>query len=271
MNVTLLAAGFGAVIDSIRLDEVGPDDDLRLQSALLEHGLLVIRGQDLTPEAHVAASRLFGELESFHPAPGQIPGLPQIFRLASRSGEGHLDVGRYWHSDGSFREMPTPISIWHTVETPNGAGATLFTDLRQAWRDLPDYLQTQLASTQTLHRNGVLHPLLMSHPYTGDKGLYLNVGLTSSIVGYTSEKANELIAMLDRHLSRQSTIYQHDWLPGDVVIADNFRVAHKATVTTSEFRRVLDRTTVAAGTAYQRYLKTLAPEMVGASEEPSLR
>ena len=254
MKITPMATGFGAVIDGIRLDQPGPHDNLLLQSALLEYGLLVIRDQDLTPEQHVAATTLFGELESFQPAPGQIPGLPQVFRLASRSGEGHRDVGHYWHSDGSFREAPTPISMWHTVETPEQGGATLFTDLHMAWRDLGDTMQQQLAAVQTRHRNGVLHPLLMPHPITGENGLYLNVGLTSAIVGHTAEQARDLISLIDRHLSRPAAVYQHDWRPGDVVVADNFRVAHKATVITSTFRRVLDRTTVLAGTAFRHHL-----------------
>ena len=255
MNISTITTGFGAVIEGVNLNQPQPGDEIVLQKALLEHGVLVIRGQSLTPEQHVAASGLFGELESFRAAPGQVPGLPQIFRLASRSGEGHLDVGRYWHSDGSFREEPTPISIWHTVEMPEEGGATLFTDLREAWRDLSADAKRQLAPIQTLHRNGVMHPLVMPHPYTGENGLYFNVGLTSEIVGQTPEQASEFVGMLDRHLSRLGAVYQHDWRPGDVVVADNFRVAHKATVITSKFRRVLDRTTIAAGTAYRAYLE----------------
>lgn len=253
LNITPIGGSFGAIIDGLRLDRPAPGDALLLQQALLDYGVLVIRGQELTPAQHVAATRLFGEPETFHPGPGQIDGLPEVFRLASRSGEGYLDVGRYWHSDGSFRAVPTPISFWHTVETPAQGGATLFTDLRQVWRDLGDGMQRQLAGVETLHRNGVVHPLRMAHPVTGAHGLYLNVGLTSAVVGHTPDQARALVGLLDRQLSRPEVVYQHDWRPGDVVVADNLRVAHKATVVTAAVRRVLDRTTVAAGTAFKAY------------------
>ena len=88
MNILPLPGGFGAVIEDVRLDTANDPAALarQLQAALLEHGLLVIRGQQLTPAGHVAASTLFGQLETFPHAPGQIEGVPQIFRLASRTG-----------------------------------------------------------------------------------------------------------------------------------------------------------------------------------------
>lgn len=252
MTITPLGTGFGAVIDGVRLDAPSAQLDVRLQAALLEHGLLVIRDQHLTPEQHVQASTLFGELETFPPAPGQIAGLPQVFRLASRVNEGYRDVGRYWHSDGSFRTRPTPISIWHSVAVPEQGGDTLFTDLREAYRVLSDEEKGMAREVQTFHRNGVQHPLVKVHPHTGEAALYLNVALTAAIANMDTREAGELIAHVDTHLSRPGAVYRHEWRPGDVVVADNLRVAHRATVTAPEFRRVLDRTTIAAGTAFAK-------------------
>lgn len=254
MNITPLSGSFGAVVDNVDLSRATADETLQLQTALLAFGLLVVRDQELTPQQHVDATRLFGEPETFHPGAGQIRGLPEVFRLASRSGEGYLDVGRYWHSDGSFREDPTPISMWHTIETPEGAGATLFTDLGLALHDLAPAMRREIATVRTLHRNGVVHPLVMRHPVTGQENLYLNVGLTSSVANRSADEARTLIDGLDQHMSRPVAMYQHDWRPGDVVIADNYRVAHKATAITAASHRVLDRTTVAAGTAFKQYL-----------------
>lgn len=252
MNITPLSTGFGAVIDGVRLDAPGAQLDAQLQAALLEHGLLVIRDQNLTPEQHVQASALFGELETFPHAPGQIAGLPQVFRLASRANEGHRDVGRYWHSDGSFRAQPTPISIWHSVAVPEQGGDTLFTDLREAYRVLSDEEKGMAREVLTFHRNGVQHSLVKEHPHTGEPALYINVALTAAIANMGTREAGELIGHLDTHLSRPGAVYRHEWRPGDVVVADNLRVAHQATVTTPEFRRVLDRTTIAAGTAFAK-------------------
>lgn len=93
-----------------------------------------------------------------------------------------------------------------------------------------------------------------AQPFTGENGPYLDPGLTSGLVGHGDARAAALIDPVDRRLSRPATAYRHDWRPGDVVIVDNFRVAHKATVPTSALRLVVDRTTVEAGTAYRRYL-----------------
>jgi taurine dioxygenase len=265
LNIIPLEHSFGAVIDNIRLDIPDEHLDAQLQAALLEYGLLIIRDQQLAPQQQVVASALFGALEIFPHAPGQIRGLPQIFRLASRSGEGYRDVGRYWHSDGSFRANPTPISIWHSIDVPEQGGDTLFTDLREAYRVLSDEEKCTARGVQTFHRNGVQHPLVMLHPITGKPALYINVGLTSAIADMDIRQAGELIKHLDTHLSRPGAVYGHVWQPGDVVVADNLRVAHQATVTPPEFRRVLDRTTIAAGTAYSKVQAALTePELASA-------
>lgn len=90
-------------------------------------------------------------------------------------------------------------------------------------------------------------------PFTGKNGLYLDPGLTSGLVGHNDARAAALIDPVDRRLWRPATAYRHDWRPGDVVIADNFRVTHRATVPTSALRRLLERTTVEGGTAHRRY------------------
>lgn len=252
MNITPLRAGFGAEITDIDLATLTDEgaDTAALRTALLEHGLLVVRGQQLSPQQQVAASGLFGPLEVFPPTASQVPGLPQIFRVASRPVDGHVEVGRYWHSDGSFRTVPTPISIWQSVVEPERGGETLFTDLRAAWRTLPPALQEEVAKLQSMHRNGVLHPLAMPHPRTGEISLYLNVGLTAAIVGYPAAQAQALIGRLDAHYSRDGASYAHQWRAGDVVIADNLRVGHRATAIDLSQQRILNRTTVQGGAAF---------------------
>lgn len=251
-SLATLPAGFGAEIRQLDLNTISDTDADRLRAALLEHGLLVVRGQTLTPAGQVAASRLFGELETFPPNAGQVPGVPEIFRVASRSGEGYVDVGRYWHSDGSFRAEPTPISIWHSVVQPERDGDTLFTDLRAAYDALPAPIKDDIAPLSTLHRNGAIHKMALTHPGTGDTVLYLNVGLTSGIAGLPPTQGRMMVEAIDRHLSRAGSTYRHQWLPGDFVVADNYRVAHKATPIGRDQQRILDRTTVSSDGVFWR-------------------
>lgn len=249
MKVSPLAVGFGAVIEGIDLKNLHIGVAQELQDAVLEHGLLIIRDQRLTPQQQVDVSGLFGALETFH-GPASRDALPQIFRVASRIDDGHVDVGRYWHSDGSFRVVPTAMSIWYSVAQPEQGGETLFTDQQHAYETLSPATQLEIRDLVTLHRNGVAHPLVMPHPKTGVKGIYLNVGLTSDIEGISESDAQMLIERLNMHLSRPGEVYAHQWLPGDFVLSDSFRVAHKATSTPSKYRRVLDRTTIKGGAAF---------------------
>jgi len=266
MNIIPLDAGFGARINNVDLARLSenPEAQQSLREALLKYGLLVIPGPVLSPQAQIAASEVFGALEEFPPAPGQIPGYPQIFRVASRANEGYTGVGRYWHSDGSFRAVPTPMSLWHMEARPEVGGDTLFTDLQEAYRSLPEKTKAQIKGLQTTHRNHVVHPLVMRHPHTGAEGLYLNVGLTNSIIGMDRDAAEELIATLDRHLSREEAVYRHQWKEGDFVVADNFRVAHRATPLSPLQRRVLNRTTVRGDGAFWETMKAGRPAAVAA-------
>lgn len=250
MKITPMTTGFGARIEDVDLSR--PESQLAesLQAALLEYGLLVIPGQRLTPQEQIGASEMFGALEEFPPAPSQIAGFPQIFRVASRASDGHTDVGRYWHSDGSFRATPTPISLWRMEAQPATGGDTLFTDLQQAYRTLPDQLKDLAGKLDTRHRNGVMHPLVMAHPQSGVPGLYLNIGLTGSIDGMSAEDSAALMRVIDAHFSREGAVYRHQWQADDFVVADNFHVAHRATPLPAQERRILNRTTVRGDGAF---------------------
>ena len=246
MNITPLPVGFGATIEGLNLRDAGPGTARLLRSALLEHGLLVIRDQTLTPQEQIAATGLFGALETFPAMRGQLNGFEEIFRVASRPEDGHVEVGRYWHSDGSFRADPTPISFWYSVAQASEGGDTLFTDLHRAYAELQDEIKQEFDGLDTVHRNGVVHPLVLKHPKTGIPALYLNVGLTGGVLGYGPDRSRELMQAVDRHYSRDGATYRHHWLPGDVVVADNLHVAHKATPIGPGARRILNRTTVRA-------------------------
>lgn len=250
MKISAMHTSFGARVEGVDLASLTQRDTDLLRAALLEHGLLAIRNQALSPVDQVRMSEVFGDLETFPPGEGQLPDFPQIFRVASRPTNGHTNVGRYWHSDGSFRARATPISIWYLVARPADGGETLFTDLREAYRTLPDDWKTSIDGLVTLHRNGVEHPLVIRHPATRDPSLYFNVGLTSGIVGYTNEEFMALRHDLNDHLSRAGASYVHRWLEGDIVIADNFRVAHRATPISMDQHRILDRTTIRADSVY---------------------
>jgi taurine dioxygenase len=246
MKITPLPIGFGATIEGLDLRQADPASADLLRSTLLQYGMLVIRGQSLAPREQIAVTQLFGSLEVFPTMRGQLDGVPEIFRVASRPEDGHVEVGRYWHSDGSFRAEPTPISFWYSEVQAEEGGDTLFTDLQQAWAALQPEIRQEFAGLRTAHRNGVVHPLMLRHPKTGIPALYLNIGLTGGVLGHAPQHSQALMQAVDRHYSRPGATYRHHWLPGDVVVADNLHVGHKATPIGPGQRRILNRTTVRA-------------------------
>ena len=198
MKVIEMDMGFGARVEDVDMGGLTQGETDWLRTALLDRGMLVISGQVLSPAAKLRMSEVFGALETFPPAAGQLADFPQIFRVASRSADGHTNVGRYWHSDGSFRPEGTPISIWHLVVQPQEGGQTLFTDLREAYRAFPDDGKASIDSLITVHRNGVMHPLVIRHPATQEPSLYFNVGLTGSVIGLATEEFAALRVALEQ-------------------------------------------------------------------------
>ncbi|KAM3114769.1 TauD/TfdA dioxygenase family protein [Phormidesmis sp. 146-33] len=223
------------------------DSLARLNQALLEHQLLILRDQVLTVEQQIAFSAQFGELERFSPHPHYV-NYPEIFPVSNREEDGYLNVGHYWHHDGSFMEPPTSLSLFYFLKAPLKGGDFLFTNMYLAYETLPEALKHQVEHLETIHQNGVVHALVRRHPITGRKALYINMGLTAGIVGFSREESVWLIRDLNRHLNRPEFVYRHKPEIGDLMICDNASVAHFATYADSQHPQLQRRTTV-CGTA----------------------
>lgn len=216
---------------------------IQLNHALIEHQLLVLRNQNLSVEQQIAFSANFGNLERFTPHPHYL-NHPEIFPVSNRQDDGYLNVGHYWHHDGSFMEIPTSLSLFYFLKAPVRGGDFLFTNMYLAYETLPETLKQQAEHLQTIHRNGVVHSLVRSHPVTGRKALYINMGLTVGIVGFSHEESVWLIRDLNRHLNRPKYVYRHKLQVGDLIICDNASVAHFATYANPQYPQLQRRTTV---------------------------
>lgn len=233
-----------AAISAKRNSEgTAPDILLQLKNALIQHQLLILRNQNLSVEQQIAFSANFGDLERFSPHPHYL-NHPEIFPVSNRETEGYLNVGHYWHHDGSFLEIPTSLSLFYFLKVPLNGGDFLFTNMYLAYETLPESLKQQVEPLETIHRNGVVHSLVRSHPVTGRKALYINMGLTAGIVGFSHEERVWLIRDLNRHLNRPDYVYRHKLHVGDLIICDNASVAHFATYADPQYPQLQRRTTV---------------------------
>ena len=221
-------------------------------------GLLIIRDQLLTPEQQIAFSRQFGELASAGDNPViqkyTLPGYPEIFRVSNKKQDGEPlgreDAGTYWHSDGTWQTFPSKASILYGIEIPRVGGNTMFADLYQAWETLTPTLQRMLEGLKAVHAMAnaggtsfereftgkgdvvaaktAVHPLVITHPDSGRKALFVNRGYTAQIVGLSRPESDALLGFLFQHSTAPELVYRHSWRPHDLVIWDNRCTAHYA-------------------------------------------
>ncbi len=248
-----------------------------IMRAFLEFHILVFRDQALTKDEQYRFSQNFGELEHHV---GRLPNgdpYPIVHTVTNLDAEGIpitslTGEGNYrWHSDKSYHAVPSLTTMLHAVELPqSGGGDTQFANTWRGYETLSDALKTRIADMKVEHsweasrrnagapppneaqrreRPPVTHPLVRTHPDTGEKSLYLGNHI-SHILGLPRHESDALVKELTEHTTQDDCVYTHQWRPGDFVMWDNRLLLHRA-VPNYEFsvdRRLLHRTVV-IGTA----------------------
>jgi alpha-ketoglutarate-dependent 2,4-dichlorophenoxyacetate dioxygenase len=276
ITITPLTDAFAAEISGV--DVARPIDDATwkdIRAAFDEHSVLVFRKTALDDETQVAFSRRFGELEvskSMNPAAGT-PFARQS-NLDITTGEVIPTEDRrmvyqlanmLWHSDSSFKRVPSLCSLLSARIVPPEGGATEFASARAAYPSLPEPLKRQVQDLVVVHdfawsrdqvRPGfftaeeravyppVRHPLVRSNPVNGRKSLFLGAH-ASHIEGMPLDEGRALLKTLLDHVTQPRFRYRHEWSLGDLVIWDNRCVLHRATpYDATRFKRLMQRTTI---------------------------
>ena len=262
------------------LDEATFD---RVESAFNHAGVAVFRNQDLSPEAQVAFTERFGELEVHVRQEYALPGYPQIHVVSNVKKDGR-DIGSAyagdnWHTDLCFMRKPARLSILHAKEVPcddrgRPLGSTLFVNTADAYDRLDTGTKHRIAKLRGVHQYhraqeikrrqrekdhprgsltgrqrartpDVSHPVVRIHPLTGRKCLYVNPTYTFGIVDWPEDEARPLLERLFSHSLEPGNVYRHQWRVGDVLMWDNCSTLHKAV---SDYaaprRRLMHRTAV---------------------------
>jgi alpha-ketoglutarate-dependent 2,4-dichlorophenoxyacetate dioxygenase len=281
ISVTRLTPCFAARIDGA--DIARPVDDRTwadIRAAFEEHSVLVFRGQSLDDESQIAFSRRFGGLEvtrSMNPAAGT-PFARQS-NLDIRTGEVippddrrmvYQLANMLWHSDSSFKPVPSLCSLLSARIIPPEGGATEFASARCAYPSLPAALRQRVEGAVAVHdfswsrdqvRPGfftaeeraayppVRHPLVRRNPANGREGLFLGAH-ASHVEGLPVEEGRALLRALLDHVTRPQFCYRHEWQEGDLVVWDNRCVLHRATpYDTARYKRLMQRTTISGDPA----------------------
>jgi len=279
--VTPLTPCFAARVDGADLTR--PLDEptwAAIRAAFEEHSVLVFHSQPLDDETQLAFSRRFGSLEvtrSINPAAGT-PFARQS-NLDIRTGEVippddrrmvYQLANMLWHSDSSFKPVPSLCSLLSARLVPPEGGATEFASTRAAYAALPDALRRTAEPAVAVHdfawsrdqvRPGfftdaeraefppVRHPVVRTNPANGRKSLFLGAH-ASHIVGLPVEDGRALLKVLLDHVTQPRFRYRHEWTQGDLVVWDNRCVLHRATpYDTVRHKRLMQRTTVSGDPA----------------------
>ncbi len=270
VTVAPLTPAIGAEIGGVDLREEQDDGVIAdIRAALLAHKVIFFRDQYLTQEQHIAFARRFGELE-IHPATPKGQANPEVLHIA----HGPESRGREnnWHSDVTWRAEPSLGSILRAIEVPDVGGDTLFADMAAAFRGLSPAMRDWLRGLSAVHdiarvfakRLGKsveelhekyppqTHPVVRTHPETGEQALYVNIGFTSHIEGLSAKESDRLL----QHLYTQAALPEYQcrfrWRAGSIAFWDNRAGQHYAASDYFPAVRRMERVTVAGDRPFYR-------------------
>jgi taurine dioxygenase len=270
-----LTGEVGAEIVGLDLSLPLNDQDFaRIHRAHLDYHVVVFRGQRITPQQQIDFSRRFGVLQIHVLKQFLLANHPEILIVSNIVENGQSiglgDAGKFWHSDLSYKELPSLGSMLYAQELPAEGGDTLFADMHKAYDGLPETLRKAIAGRKASHSytarysetkfegnwrptltpeqlaqvKVVDHPIVRTHPETGRKALFVSEGFTTNIVGLPEDESQQILAELYAHSVRPENIHRHQWLDGDMVFWDNRSLIHLAAGCPSHMRRKLLRTTI---------------------------
>jgi taurine dioxygenase len=254
LSIAPLSDVLGAEVTGIDLREpVGGDTVAALNRAFAEHGVLVFRDQSLTAQQFLDAARLFGAPMRQKLTQYRVPDCPDVSMVSSqaKTDDGKPKIlGVSWHTDHSFQPEPPKATLLCAVSLPDKGGDTSWADMRAAYDGLPADLRQEIENLQAVHAytesrvpptlderkrekpedvaDGVVHPLVRTHPETGRKAIYINPLRMRRFLGKTAEDCAALIERLMQHATQPAFVYTHTWRAGDMVIWDNRSTIHKA-------------------------------------------
>ncbi len=241
LAVTPVSGAIGARVHGVDLTAV--DDALfeRIHALLLRHLVLFFPGQaHLTPRAHIALGRRFGEVE-VHPFLPKAPGYPELTLIESDKG-GKADE---WHIDVSYSATPPIASILHLVTCPPTGGDTMWGNQYLAYERLSQPFREMLDGLTAVHvlrapqvgEFTAEHPVVRVHPVTGRRSLYVTRMWTSHIPQLTREESDAVLQHLFDHSESPRFTCRYQWQAGDVAMWDNRATQHLAVNDYTAYRK----------------------------------
>jgi alpha-ketoglutarate-dependent taurine dioxygenase len=253
----------GAEVLGVDLNHLGDGDMAAIRQAYADHGVIFFRDQKLTPDQHIAFAKRWGEIDvnKFFP---HIDGYREIAKVGKEK-EQKTNVGGGWHTDHSYDQIPAMGSILVARILPPQGGDTLFANMVAAYEALDDETKAGIAGLNAVHSNAkayynneertefandaavgkAIHPVVVTHPLSGRKALYVNPGFTVAFDGKSPEESQPLLHKLFAHAMKPRFHTRFQWREGSIAFWDNRATWHYALNDYHGHERLMHRITIA--------------------------
>lgn len=256
-KVADLTANIGAEVHGVQLSKLTDAGKDELALFVAQKKVVAFRDQDfadLPIQAALDFGGYFGR-HHIHPTSGAPEGYPQV-HLVHRGTDDTTARDFFeertnsitWHSDVTYEKQPPGTTFLYLLDGPVSGGDTLFANQAAAYKRLSPEFRKRLHGLKVVHsaveqadnsknRGGIvrrdpvtsIHPLVRTHPATGEKALFVNPQFSRRVVGYKKEESDFLLNFLYDHIAKgQDFQARVKWAPGTVVVWDNRVTAHSA-------------------------------------------
>jgi len=269
ITVSPLTPAIGAEIGNVDLGQVTDQEIIDIRAALLKHKVVFFREQTVSQAQHIGLARGFGELE-IHPATPSSQSNPEVLHIAH--GPESKGQENFWHSDVTWREKPSLGSILKAVKVPAVGGDTLFANMVLAYELLPENMKEAITGRVAIHDIArvfakrlnksaeelreryppVEHPIVRTHPETGESVLYVNTAFTSHIKDMDRDESAQLLRTLYLTAANPEIQCRFRWEKGALAFWDNRASQHFASSDYFPQVRKMERVTIAGDRPFWR-------------------
>tara|TARA_B100001741_G_scaffold296791_1_gene280994 strand:+ start:1723 stop:2568 length:846 start_codon:yes stop_codon:yes gene_type:complete len=269
INVKPLSGNIGAEIDGVNLKKISKEQFKEIKIVFGKYGVIFFRNQNLSPEEEIIFAELWGEI-NINRFFTNLEGYPKI-ALVSKEPDQKKNIGGAWHTDHTYDLEPAMGSILFAHQVPKKGGDTLFSSMYAAYETLSDGLKDTLKNMYGRHssrhvfgtsraernddtvgriinsdkaKQDAIHPVVITHPQTGKKALFVNPTFTLGFDGWSDEDSKPLLNYLYSHATKPEFTCRFKWEEGSIAFWDNRSTWHLAVNDYHGQRRVMHRITI---------------------------
>ncbi|MBZ9648466.1 TauD/TfdA family dioxygenase [Sphingobium sp. 3R8] len=265
LDIRPLQPTIGAEIHGVDLSRpLDPEIRDAIRAAVVRHKVVFFRDQTLDDAGQEAFAAQFGPLYT-HPANRHVNAVTPLHEISAdlqakiEAKRLHQDVkrGDEYHSDTSWRLVPTWGAVLRAIDLPEVGGDTIWVDANLAYEGLPEEVRQRLEGLHVTHdyrdallANGhdypiVAHPVVRTHRETGQKILWVNLTQKPQILSVDLAESRELLDEVLRQYKRPEFQVRFSWKPGSVAFWDNRGAVHYAVRNYGDYPRLLRRVLIA--------------------------